>query len=424
MRKVLAAMAFGATALAVAGATFGYTVAHKDVKISMDGSVADVSTFAGTVEQVLGDQGIALGAHDVVAPAPHTKLTDGTRITVQFARQVTITIDGKPQTFWTTATTVDQALRARSIDVANSALSTSRSASIGRDGLAFAVSTPKTVTIDNAGKKRQLRTTARTVGAVLASAKIAVDADDELNVSANTQLTNGSSIKLTRVDTKRVTQQEKVSYETTYRDSSKLDRGESKVRTKGVDGVRTIVYAEVRHNGRLKSRDKASSKVTREPKTKVVLRGTRKVESVLRGGKPAAVGDGGGERSTVFVTGYTYWDNSPPGSAQIARPIIHDRADGEGTWKDPITVAVGFGPRFPFGTKFYLPDLKKYFIVEDLCGACSDGRSGGKYTLDIWLDGRQISSEAASSCASKITRLQPAIYKPRSDLPVDPRSIC
>jgi len=144
---------------------------------------------------------------------------------------------------------------------------------------------------------------------------------------------------------------------------------------------------------------------------------------VLDGGEPAQVGDGGGRRSEVFVTGYTYWDNSPPGSAQIAQPQIHDRAGGVGTWKDPLTVAVGAG-RFDFGTRFYLPELKKYLIVEDLCGACSDRRGGGAYTLDVWIDGSDLSSAGAASCASRVTGLQPAIEDPRSNLPVASGSVC
>ena len=266
MRKIIPAVAAGVTVLAVAGATFGFAVADKDVELSVDGSATEVSTMAGTVGQVLDSRGITVGQHDVVAPGLQTQLVDGTRIAVQYGRQVTVSVDGKPHTFWTTATTVDQALKARQLDVAGATLSTSRSASIGRDGVAFALSTPKTVTIDNAGTTRRVKTTAQTVGAVLTSAKIAVDADDKLNVSPSTRLTDGSRITFTRVDAKQVTKREKVAYKTTYKDSKKLDRGESEVKTKGATGVRTIVYSEVRHNGKLATRVKASSKITTRPR--------------------------------------------------------------------------------------------------------------------------------------------------------------
>ena len=422
MRKIFPVVAVGATALVLAGASFAYAVYGKDVRLTVDGASRDVTTVAGTVGQVLDRQGIEVGPHDQVAPDPGSRLTDGTSIAVQYGRQVTVTVDGSPQTFWTTATTVEQALRAHRI-ADDGQVSTSRSAAIGRDGLSFSISTKKTVTLDNAGKKQRLTTTAPTVGDALAEAKITVDADDRVSAEEFAPLRRGAIIRYTRVEAKTVTKKSTVDYKTTYKKSAKLDRGSTKVQRKGVAGVRTTVFTETRHNGKLAGRQKTRSTVTTKPRNRVVLRGTRRVLSVPDGGEPANVGDGGGRRSQIFVTGYTYWDNDPPGSAEIARPQIHDRAGGVGTWKDPITVAVRVG-RFPFGTRFYLPELKKYFIVEDLCGACSDGRNGGAYTLDVWVDGSDLNSGGSAACASRVTGVQPAIEDPRSDLPVASGSVC
>ena len=424
MRKIFPAVAAGVAVLTFAGGTFGYAVVRKDVQLTVDGSSRDVSTMAGTVGQMLADQDIEVGQHDVVVPSQDTELTKGTAIDVQHGRQVTVSIDGSPQTFWTTATTVGQALETSRIEIGSGdQLSTSRSAPIGRDGLSLRVSTKKTVTLNNAGKKQKLTTAGETVGDALDAAKITVDADDEVTPGPAALLVDGATIRYTRVDEKSVTKKSKVAFATTYQKSKKLDQGDSKITRKGVAGVRTTQYTEVRRNGKLSSRTKISSTVISKPKNQIVLRGTRPVKSVLEGGQPAQVGNGGGTRSQIFTTGYTYWDNTPPGSAQISKPVIHDRAGGTGTWKDPITVAVQPG-RFSFGTRFYLPELKKYFIVEDLCGACNDGRNGGAYTLDLWVDGSHLSSGGAASCASRVTRLQPAIEGPKSDLPVARGSVC
>src|SRR5687768_13826608 len=73
-------------------------------------------------------------------------------------------------------------------------------------------------------------------------------------------------------------------------------------------------------------------------------------------------------RYRSFVTGYSYYDNTPPGSPDISHPRIHKTAGGVGTWRDPITLAVGHkieGGRdilqFPAGTRFYIPNLRRYF---------------------------------------------------------------
>lgn len=134
----------------------------------------------------------------------------------------------------------------------------------------------------------------------------------------------------------------------------------------------------------------------------------------------------------VYLTGYTYWDNTPPGSAEIARPVLRKKAGGTGTWQSPITIAVGHRIEngrqtldFPAGTRFYLPRLQKYAIVEDVCGdgptpqngPCHSGHQGRPW-LDIWLGGKSMSAADADACARRITAVQQIILDPPRDLPV------
>jgi len=150
----------------------------------------------------------------------------------------------------------------------------------------------------------------------------------------------------------------------------------------------------------------------------------------VSGSGPATVSE---QRMSVYLTGYTWWDNTPPGSSQIARPVLRQRAGGTGTWTDPITIAVGHrieGSRqmldYPAGTRFYLPRLRKYAIVEDVCGDGPVPQSGPCHTghrglpwLDIWLGGRSMTPEQSDACARRITAVQVAIMHPPRDLPVE-----
>ena len=428
MRKIIPAVAAGAAILTFAGSTYAYAVLDKSLELSVDGATSDVSTMAGTVGQVLSSKGLDIGDRDVVTPGLDTRVVDGIRITVQYARQVTVTVDGKPRTFWTTATNVGQALAAVKLDLPGAELSTSRSTAIGREGLAFSLATLRNLTVDDGGTRRTVKSTAPTIGVALAAAKIALDADDKLSTSPTTRLTNGAKVTITRVDVKKVTKTKPVKHATRYSDTDDLDRGDTKVKTKGKNGVRTIVYTEVLHNGKLKSRKQVSSKITRKPRAEVVLRGTREESnSDDTDSKSTPSSGGGGTRGTAFITGYSYWDNTPPGSAQISHPVLHQRAGGTGTYSDPITVAVGYdssGPDFAYGTRFYLPELDKYFIVEDICGACGSTRSGTDYTLDIWVGGSGSSSSGVRSCMNSVTGAAPVIRNPSSGLPVDSGSVC
>jgi uncharacterized protein YabE (DUF348 family) len=276
VRKIIPVVAAGATALALAGTTFGYANLNKDVTLSIDGQTTDVKTTANTVGALLETRGIEVDSHDVVAPSMTTKVQDGTRIAVKFGRQVTFTIDGAAQTVWTTATTVDDALNALSMDLAGAELSTSRGSTIGRQGLAIAIATQKKVIIVDAGKKRTIRTTGQTLADALAAAKIKVDDDDKLSASPETRLVDGKKFTFTQVGVSSKTKKIKVDFDTVRKKSSKLKKGVTKIDTEGVRGVRAVTYEIVRHNGEIVKRVKIKSRLLSKPKTEIILVGTRK----------------------------------------------------------------------------------------------------------------------------------------------------
>jgi uncharacterized protein YabE (DUF348 family) len=275
VRKIIPVVAAGATTLALAGTTFGYANLNKDVTLSVDGQTSHVRTSADSVGALLKSKGIEVSGHDVVAPSMDAKVEDGTRVAVKFGRQVTFTIDGAKQTVWTTATTVDDALSALGIDLAGAKLSTSRSSSIGRQGLAIIIGTQKTVIIIDEGKKRTITTTGLTLADALAAAKISVDDDDKLSASQTTQLVDGSKFTFIRVDISSKTKKVKVGFSTDRKKSSTLKKGVTKIDTPGVAGVRAVTYRLVRHNGEIVKRTKIKSKLIKKPVTEVILVGTK-----------------------------------------------------------------------------------------------------------------------------------------------------
>ena len=275
MRKIIPLVVAGATTFALSGGALAYAGLDHDVTLSVDGQAREVSSTAGTVGELLEAQHIQVGEHDVVAPAPTTDLADGTRVAVQFGRPVTFSVDGSPQTIWTTATEVGQAIGALGLDTTAADLSTSRSTPIGRQGLTVDVATPKKVVLTAAGKKRELTTTAPTVAALLTEQKVKVDGNDKLSAAASTRLTDGAKIRYTRVDVHSASKKSAVTYDVVRKKSSKLTKGTTKVQTPGARGTRVTTYKVVTYDGKEHSRDKTGSKVTRKPVTKVLLVGTK-----------------------------------------------------------------------------------------------------------------------------------------------------
>lgn len=141
----------------------------------------------------------------------------------------------------------------------------------------------------------------------------------------------------------------------------------------------------------------------------------------------------------AYITGYTYYSNTPPGSAAISHPVLHKVSDGQGTAVDPITMAVGYNKStghdvldYQPGTRFYLPYLQKYFIVEDTCGdgphpergPCHLNTYGPQPWLDIWLNGRGLGAEITARCAMGVTGIRDVIQDPADHLPVAAGFIC
>jgi hypothetical protein len=141
-------------------------------------------------------------------------------------------------------------------------------------------------------------------------------------------------------------------------------------------------------------------------------------------------------RLKAFTTAYTYYDNTPNGSADISNPILHDKAGGVGTYANPITLGVGhsiIGGRdildYAAGTRFYIPNLRRYFIVEDTCGdgpapqngACHTGYPAGTSTwVDMWIDGQSGTESAVNHCASAVTGSHLIIRNPAKNYAVVP----
>ncbi|HEY1867952.1 MAG TPA: hypothetical protein VGG70_06610 [Candidatus Cybelea sp.] len=127
------------------------------------------------------------------------------------------------------------------------------------------------------------------------------------------------------------------------------------------------------------------------------------------------------------ITFYGWPDNSPPGN-QIAHPVIHKHAGGDGTYCNPTTFATekANNKEIPYGIKIYVPFIKQYFIREDLCAASGpksgSGSNGCKHLwFDLWIGGTAKSNfHAVIKCERKLTpgKRVSVILWPDDGLPV------
>jgi hypothetical protein len=128
---------------------------------------------------------------------------------------------------------------------------------------------------------------------------------------------------------------------------------------------------------------------------------------------------------TGYVTGYSWYDNDPPGSAAIAYTDVRGRteAGGTGTFEDPLTVAAPVGG-LPKGTKVYIPHLERYGIVEDECATSHSAPDGCTADVDVWVDGRDLPEATVDQCMSDLTGDHPFVVNPAAGKPVRSGPVC
>jgi resuscitation-promoting factor RpfB len=276
VRKSIIA-AVGATAvLAVAGGSVAaYAAKSKTVTVSVDGEVQKVHTLGTTVADALSENKIQVGERDLVAPSLDAKLEEGQEIAVEYGRRLTVTADGSKQNFWTTADSVNEALADLGLRYDGAQLSTSRSAPIGRQGLALVVRTPKTVQFVRQGKATPVRTTARTVQEAMTGARVGFDSNDRVTPALATPVHDGTRITIVRVDVKKVTKVLPIAFATRHTKSDSLLTGVVKTTTEGTPGRRSVAYVTTYLDGKLSGAKPVASKILTQPVTEVVTVGTK-----------------------------------------------------------------------------------------------------------------------------------------------------
>ncbi|MBT2505557.1 DUF348 domain-containing protein [Streptomyces sp. ISL-98] len=292
----------------LAGGTSAFVASDKAVELSVDGVPRTMHTFADDVTELLEDQGVEVGAHDVVAPAPGAELVSGDEVVVRYGRPVALTLDGQRRRVWTTARTVDGALRQLGVRAEGAYLSVSRSSEIGRNGLALDVRTERAVTFMADGRERTIRTNAATVGEALAEAGISLRGEDTTSAPADSFPRDGQTVTVMRIKGSREVREEPIPFETERTEDASLFKGTEVVVQAGAQGSRRVTYALRTVNGVKQRPRKIAEHIAREPVTRRVKVGTKPMPTSVAGAEGLNWGglaqcESGGRPGAVDSTG-------------------------------------------------------------------------------------------------------------------------
>ncbi|MGW8567928.1 aggregation-promoting factor C-terminal-like domain-containing protein [Isoptericola sp. NPDC055881] len=300
-----------AAAVAVAGGAVAYADARKTVTLDVDGAVRTVTSYSGSVDDLLTSQGVVVGDRDLVTPAAGDELEDGADIVVRSGKELTLQVDGKQDDVWVTALDADEALDTLTARGGDVRIVASRSGD--RATLPVDVDTDGPVAVVHDGTTDVVEG-ADDVAGVLHQADVDLGAKDRVQVTgtANPDVKKGVTaavakqekqagkatatteevasteqaadapatpqvaVVVQRVETKKVTTTKAIAHGTRTKTSddrySDLD---AKVAKQGKDGERTIVRQVTTVDGKVVKKTKLSDKVTAKPVTRVLVKGTK-----------------------------------------------------------------------------------------------------------------------------------------------------
>lgn len=284
-RYVLAGLAT-VVVVSLAGTTWGYAESGTSVTLTLDGRATHLTTRDATVADVLHSRDIVVGPHDQVAPPLSTPVQNGTEIAVRFGRPLSLTVDGRQQTYWVTATSLEPALAEIGRSFGRATLSTSRDASIGRAGLAVEVYRPANVTVrlGTAAPVSEI-VSAANVGAVLAQLGVTPDGDDRVKPAAAAPVTDGMTIAYDEVHTATESvSAEKIPFAVDKTSDASLAQGTQNITQAGVDGSRDVTYLVTYVDGKPRKKTVVSQQVISAPVDEKVTVGTKAPVASVAGG--------------------------------------------------------------------------------------------------------------------------------------------
>lgn len=270
VRAVVLAVLFS---LVVTGAVA--LAADKTITVTVDGEDRTLHTFSGDVAGALESAGLTPAPQDRVEPALPTELADGDAIIVSRARPLTLVEGGAERRVWTTAPSVDEALRRMGVEAAPTQMSTAPETAIPLDGLAVELSVPRTVSLtDGTAAPVELTTTAGTVGALLAERGVQLGPDDVSVPTGDTVLADGGTVAVVRNGVGEVIEVRRIAPPEQVVEDAELPRGEREIVEPGKPGEQTVVIRIYVQNGQEVRREQVRAGSITPPEPRLVRLGT------------------------------------------------------------------------------------------------------------------------------------------------------
>ncbi len=280
----------------------------------------ELTTRQNTVSEFLIENGIQLGEFDRASMLMEDELYNGARLVIRKGRNFTLNIDGNIEIITTTKKTIREAFQ---------------------------------------------------------EAGVYIGQADRVEPELDTNVTEDMNVTVYRIQSKEVTVDTEIAFSSKEVSDSSLEKGKTRIKTKGVNGLKRTTYSITTENGIEVSRQVLNETTIKEPVTQVVAVGTKAKTKAKTAQKIVTTGSGKNlsysKKLTVTATAYTAAAGKKTASGRVAQYGV--------IAVDPKVI--------PLGTKLYVEstdDGKSWQY-----GYCIAGDTGGAIKgnkIDLYYDSK------------------------------------
>jgi resuscitation-promoting factor RpfB len=252
-----------------------------EVIISNNGEERKIKTHKNTVGELLDHEGIKVGEYDELSHHLGTEIENGMKIDYESAKQLTLEIDGKVNTYYSTAQTLKEFLEEEDLSFSKYDEVSLQKNDILKDGQEIKIKKAFEVTVNDGGKENSSQVTGGTVQELLDKNKIELTDLDKVSPSLDDVVTKDTSVTITRVEKKEEKLEEEVAFDTETKKDSSLEKGKEKVITEGKKGKVLKTFEVTLENGEEVERKLLDEAIQEEKENRIVAVGTKEPAQVV-----------------------------------------------------------------------------------------------------------------------------------------------
>lgn len=247
--------------------------------VYVDGEEKTVASSATTVGEALEKMNITLGSEDKTEPAVSAPIEGGEfTVNVYRARPITVVDGANNYTVMTAERSPRQVAEEAGFATKQEdefEFERSENPFEGAPGTQMVIKRAKTITFDLYGKSSSLSTNEVTVGEMLRERKITLDEGDELNLPAETRISEGMTVSLAKVNKNVETVEEVAKFSEEQIRDAQQPTSYKKIKTPGKDGKKLVTYEIISRNGGAPVRTVVKEVITEQPVKQVVIVGAK-----------------------------------------------------------------------------------------------------------------------------------------------------